>query len=175
MLISRETTFPSRVKRNSLRRYFENISSGPTYYFILYLVQSSKDSAVSAYSGGSWGRRASYFPRAMSIREKLHPANMVAQSWPSWPALWALLYAWCSCGSWLNSRFKGKLQQSKGTEWKVVTCLCNFEKHSPTAHGDELRKIEEDPTESCKLSWLAEQKIITDVAYVKFSMFIYIW
>lgn len=62
-------------------------------YFMLYLVHSPEEraaSVASAYPSGSCGSRvrgASYFPRAMSMREKLHPANMLAQSWPSWPAL----------------------------------------------------------------------------------------
>ena len=39
---------------------------------------------------------------------------MAAQSCPSCPAFRALLYAWCSSGSWSNNRFKGKLQQHGG-------------------------------------------------------------
>jgi len=85
-------------------------------YFMLYLDQSTtgpfsmpKVSWSAAFPRRSDGG-ALYFPRAKSMREKLHPGNMIAQSLPSWPALWAWVYVWCSCGSKENTLFRGNLQ-----------------------------------------------------------------
>lgn len=85
-------------------------------YFMLYLDQSAAYSssmpkvpaAGSAGFGSDGG--ALYFPRAKSMREKLHPGNMAAQSLPSWPALCAWVYVRCSSGSKENTLFKGSLQ-----------------------------------------------------------------
>lgn len=87
-------------------------------YFMLYLDQSATDSSsvpkVSAAGSAGLGSDggALYFPRAKSMREKLHPGNMAAQSLPSWPALCACVYVRCSSGSKENTLFKGSLQRN---------------------------------------------------------------
>lgn len=85
-------------------------------YFMLYLDQSATDSSsvpkVSAAGSAGFGSvrgAALYFPRAKSMREKLHPGNMAVQSLPSWPALCAWVYVRCSSGSKENTLFKGSL------------------------------------------------------------------
>jgi len=102
-------------------------------YFMLYLDQSAAYSssmpkvpaAGSAGFGSDGG--ALYFPRAKSMREKLHPGNMAAQSLPSWPALCAWVYVRCSSGSKENTFFKGNLQRRIIFRSRIVRCTTMME------------------------------------------------
>lgn len=62
----------------------------------------------------------------MSMREKLHPGNKAAQFRPSWPALWARVYVWCSSGSYENNRFNGNLQSGLIESFEFVPLIINL-------------------------------------------------
>lgn len=105
--------------------------------YLMYLGQSTagpssapKVPAWSVVSSGWSDRGALYFPRAKSMREKLHPGNMAAQSLPSWPALWARVYVRCSSGSKENTLFRGNLQRGRDEASYLLDCKSCI--HPPT-------------------------------------------